>query len=61
MPHGRGLGNVRCMVERSTSWLKGLRRFPMRNDSSAVIQDAWSTLAASVIYFRLLHDDSLVG
>lgn len=54
-PHGSGLGKVRWVVERTISWLKGLRRLRVRYDRLAVIQDAWTTLAASVICFRLLH------
>ena len=44
------------MVERTIHWLKGLRRPRVRYDRSGVIQGAWDTLAASVIYFRLSHD-----
>jgi transposase len=55
--HGSGLGKVRRVVERTTSWLKGLRRLRVRYDRLAFIQDAWTTLAASVIGFRLLPDD----
>jgi len=55
--HGSGLGKVRWVVERTNSWLKGLRRLRIRYDRLGVIQDAWTTLAASVICFRLLHDD----
>ncbi len=58
-PHGSGLGKVRWVVERTISWLKGLRRMRIRYDRLGVIQDAWDTLAACVICFRLLHDDSL--
>jgi transposase len=54
--HGSGLGKVRWVVERTISWLKGLRRLRIRYDRLAVIQEAWNTLAASVICFRLLHD-----
>jgi transposase len=57
--HGSGLGKVRWVVERTISWLKGLRRLRIRYDRLAVIQDAWNTLAACVICFRLLHDDSV--
>lgn len=61
-PHGSGLGKVRWVVERTISWLKGLRRLRVRYDRLAVIQDAWTTLAASVICYRLLHeDDSLAA
>jgi transposase len=56
-PHGSGLGKVRWVVERTISWLKGLRRMRVRYDRLAEIQEAWTTLAASVICFRLLHDD----
>jgi transposase len=56
-PHGSGLGKVRWVVERTISWLKGLRRMRVRYDRLAVVQEAWNTLAASVICFRLLHDD----
>ena len=60
-PHGSGLGKVRWVVERTISWLKGLRRLRTRYDRLAVIQDAWDTLAACVICFRLLHDDTMPG
>ena len=56
-PHGSGLGKIRWVVERTISWLKGLRRMRIRYDRLAIIQDAWDTLAASVICFRLLHDE----
>jgi transposase len=56
-PHGSGLGKVRWVVERTISWLKGLRRLRIRYDRLAEIQEAWTTLAASVICFRLLHDE----
>jgi transposase len=56
-PHGSGLGKVRWVVERTISWLKGLRRMRIRYDRLGVVQDAWNTLAACVICFRLLHDD----
>ena len=60
--HGAGgLGKVRWVVERTISWLKGLRRLRTRYDRLAVIQDAWDTLAACVICFRLLHDDTMPG
>jgi transposase len=54
-PHASGLGKVRWVVERTTAWFKGLRRMRIRYDRSAVVQDAWNTLAACVICFRLLH------
>jgi transposase len=56
-PHGSGLGKVRGVVERTIAWLKGLRRMRIRYDRLPVLQDAWNSLAACVICFRLLHDD----
>ena len=56
--HGSGLGKVRWVVERTISWLKGLRRLRVRYDRLGVIQDAWTTLAAGVICFRLLHEQA---
>jgi len=57
-PHGSGLGKVRWVVERTISWLKGLRRMRIRYDRLGVIQEAWNTLAASVICFRLLREEA---
>ena len=57
-PHGSGLGRVRWVVERTVSWLKGLRRLRVRYDRSAVVRDAFTTLAAAVICFRILHHDT---
>ena len=56
-PHGSGLGKVRWVVERTIGWLKGLRRLRVRYDRLGVIQDAWTSLAASVICFRILNDE----
>jgi len=56
-PHGSGLGKVRWVVERTISWLKGLRRLRVRYDRSAVSRDAWTTVAASAICYRILHDE----
>ena len=58
-PHGSGLGKVRWVVERTIAWLKGLRRLRVRYDRLGVIMDAWASLAASVICFRILHHDSI--
>jgi transposase len=60
-PHGSGLGKVRWVVERTISWLKGLRRMRVRYDRLGVILDAWDTLAASVICFRMLHEENAVA
>lgn len=59
--HGSGLGKVRWVVERTISWLKGLRRMRIRYDRLHVIQEAWNTLAASVICFRIWHNDLAVA
>jgi transposase len=58
-PHGSGLGTVRWVVERTISWLNGLRRMRVRYDRLGVIRDAFTTLAASVICFRILNDGVL--
>jgi transposase len=47
------------VVERTIGWLKGLRRLRVRYDRLGVIIDAWTTLAASVICFRMLQDDPI--
>jgi transposase len=58
-PHGSGLGKVRWVVERTISWLKGLRRMRVRYDRLGVIRDAFTTLAASVICFNILVHDTM--
>jgi transposase len=58
-PHGSGLGRLRWVVERTISWLKGLRRLRVRYDRLQVIQEAWNTLAAAVICFRIACHDCL--
>lgn len=55
--HGSGLGKVRWVVERTISWLKGLRRMRIRYERLCVMQEAWNTLAASVICFGIWHHD----
>jgi len=55
-PPGSGLGAVRWVVERTISWVKGLRRMRVRYDRLGVIRDAFTTLAASVICYRILND-----
>jgi transposase len=55
--HGSGLGKIRWVVERTHSWLKGLRRMRVRYDRLKTIQHAWNSLAAAVICFRIeCHD-----
>jgi hypothetical protein len=39
--------------------LKGLRRLRVRYDRLGVIIDAWTTIAASVIFFRILCNDTI--
>jgi len=58
-PHGSGLGKVRWVVERTISWMKGLRRMRVRYDRLGVVRDAFTTLAASVICFRILVNDTM--
>jgi transposase len=58
-PHGSGLGKVRWVVERTIGWLKGLRRMRVRYDRLRVIQEAWNTVAASVICFNILVHDNI--
>lgn len=55
--HGSGLGKVRWVVERTIGWIKGLRRMRIRYDRLRIIQEAWNTLAAAVICFRIACDD----
>ncbi|VTU02509.1 transposase : Transposase, IS5 family OS=Singulisphaera acidiphila (strain ATCC BAA-1392 / DSM 18658 / VKM B-2454 / MOB10) GN=Sinac_2152 PE=4 SV=1: DDE_Tnp_1 [Gemmataceae bacterium] len=59
--HGSGLGKVRWVVERSISWIKGLRRMRVRYDRLGVIRDAWTSLAASVICFNILTHDTMAA
>lgn len=58
--HGSGLGKVRWVVERTISWLKGLRRMRIRYDRLTIIQDAWNTLAAAVICFHIAQHATVV-
>jgi transposase len=54
--HGSHLGRVRWVVERTISWIKGLRRMRVRYDRSGVSIDAWTTVAAAVICSRILME-----
>ncbi|MDG3005400.1 hypothetical protein [Paludisphaera mucosa] len=40
-------------MERTISWLKGLRRLRVRYAPPGTIIDAWTTLAVGVICFRM--------
>jgi len=55
--HGSGLGTVRWVVERTISWIKGLRRMRVRYDRLGAIRNAWTTLAASAVCFQILIHD----
>lgn len=52
--HGSHLGRVRWVVERTISWIKGLRRMRVRYDRSSTTIDAWTTLAAAVVCLQIL-------
>jgi transposase len=54
--HGSHLGRVRWVVERTISWIKGLRRMRVRYDRSGTTIDAWTTLAAAVVCLQILLD-----
>lgn len=54
--HGSHLGRIRWVVERSISWIKGLRRMRVRYDRTDVIIDAWATIAALVVCFQILQE-----
>jgi transposase len=55
--HGSGLGKVRWVVERTISWLKGFRRMRVRYERLSIMQNAWSTLTAAAICFRIICHD----
>jgi transposase len=54
--HGSHLGCVRWVVERTISWIKGLRRMRVRYDRSGISIDAWTSIAAAVVCLRILTD-----
>ncbi len=54
-PHGSHLGCYRWPVERTLSWIKGLRRVRIRYDRHPTFIDAWQQLALAAICFRILH------
>lgn len=51
--HGSHLGRVRWVVERTISWIKGLRRMRIRYDRSETSIDAWTSIAAAVVCLRI--------
>jgi transposase len=52
--HVSHLGRVRWVVERTISWIKGLRRMRVRYDRSGTSIDAWTSIAAAVVCFHIL-------
>jgi transposase len=56
--HGSHLGRVRWVVERTISWIKGLRRMRVRYDRSGTSIDAWTSIAAAVVCLHILLDAS---
>jgi transposase len=56
--HERGLGKVRWFIERTVSWLHQFRRLRIRWDRSPEIHQAFLSLAAAVICFRLWSNAS---
>jgi len=56
--HGSHLGRVRWVVERTISWIKGLRRMRVRYDRLGTSIDAWTSIAAAVVCLHILLDAS---
>jgi transposase len=56
--HGSHLGRVRWVVERTISWIKGLRRMRVRFDRSGTSIDAWTSIAAAVVCLHILVEAS---
>ena len=54
--HGSHLGRIRWVVERTISWIKGLRRMRVRYDRSETTIDAWTSIAAAVVCLHILTD-----
>lgn len=54
--HGSHLGRVRWVVERTISWIKGLRRMRVRYDRSQTSIDAWTSFAAAVVCLHILTE-----
>ncbi len=59
-PHGSGPGEVGRVVGGTIAWLKGPRRMRVGYDRLGVIRDAWTTLAAGIIRFRIPHHDVML-
>jgi transposase len=54
--HGSHLGRVRWVVERTISWIKGLRRMRVRYDRSDTSIDAWTSISAAVVCLHILME-----
>jgi transposase len=54
--HGSHLGRVRWVVERTISWIKGLRRMRVRYDRSTVSIDAWTSIAEAAVCLHILRE-----
>ena len=54
--HGSHLGRVRWVVERTISWIKGLRRMRIRYDRSVTTIDAWTSVAAAVVCLHIFME-----
>ena len=54
--HGSHLGRIRWVVERTISWIKGLRRMRVRYDRSEITIDGWAAIAQAVVCFRILTE-----
>jgi transposase len=54
--HGSHLGRVRWVVERTISWIKGLRRMRFRYDRTQTAINACATLAAAMVCFQLASE-----
>ena len=55
-PHGSGLGKTRRVVERTIGWIRGFRRLRVRFDRTEAIYNAWNSIAASFICWRILTE-----
>lgn len=51
--HGSHLGKIRWVVERTISWIKGLRRMRLRYDRGETSINAFATLAAAIVCFAI--------
>jgi transposase len=52
VPHGSGLGKVRCVVERTFAWLHGMRRLRTRFERRHDIHEGFLQLGVCIIALR---------